>query len=134
MRSEKILIKLLRDLVNLLSDEAASNPNFAARLDDVLRGLLPSKAEKLAKHRSPSPKELPDIHREWNQRGETEFFFWLRDQPIALLRGIVRAHDFDPNHRTSKWKESEKLAKFITDRLCARMARGSSFMDRGNTK
>ncbi len=132
MRNEKALIKLLRGLVDLLADEAGRNPDFAARLDDVLTG-LPAGSAKPTKQRATPPAELPDIHAEWNQRSETEFRLWLRDQPIPVLRALVRTHDFDPTRRTTKWKETEKLADFIADGLKARLARGSSFLGRGTT-
>lgn len=133
MRNEKALIRLLRGLVDLLADEAGSNPDFAVRLDDVLHE-LPAKVAKPAKQRAMPPAELPDVHSEWNQRGETEFRLWLRDQPIPVLRALIRTHNFDPTRRTSKWKEPEKLSGFIADSLRARMARGSSFLGRGITE
>ncbi len=130
MRNEKALIKLLRGMVDILADEAARNPDFAARLDDVLTD-LPKESAKPAKQRATPPAELPDIHAEWNQRNETDFRLWLRDQPMSVLRALVRTHDFDPTRRTTKWKEAEKLADFIADGLKARLARGSSFLERG---
>lgn len=133
MRNEKALIKLLRGLVDLLADEAGRNPDFAARLDDVLTGLSPE-AGKPAKQRTTPPAEVPDVHAEWNRRSETDFRLWLRDQPIPVLRALVRTHDFDPTRRTAKWKEAEKLADFIADGLKARLARGSSFLGRGNAE
>jgi len=130
MRNEKALIKLLRGLVDILADEAARNPDFAARLDDVLTG-LPKESVKPARQSATQPAELPDIHAEWNQHNETDFRLWLRDQPMSVLRALVRTHDFDPTRRTTKWKEAEKLADFIADGLKARLARGSSFLGRG---
>lgn len=130
MRNEKALIKLLRGLVDILADEAARNPDFAERLDDVLAGLS-KEAAKSGKHRPTLPAELPDIHAEWNQHNETDFRLWLRDQPMSVLRALVRTHDFDATRRTTKWKEAEKLADFIADGLKARLARGSSFLGRG---
>ena len=132
MRNEKALIKLLRGLVDLLADEAGRNPDFAARLDDVLTS-LPAGSAKPPNQRATPPAELPDIHAEWNQRSETDFRLWLRDQPMPVLRALVRTHDFDPTRRTTKWKEAEKLADFIADGLKARLARGSSFLGRGTT-
>lgn len=130
MRNEKALIKLLRGLVDLLADEAARNPDFAARLDDVMTDLPKGSAKPTKQHATPLA-EVPDIHAEWNQRSETDFRLWLRDQPMSVLRALVRTHDFDPTRRTSKWKEAEKLADFIADGLKARLARGSSFLGRG---
>jgi hypothetical protein len=131
MRNEKALIKLLRGLVDLLADEAGRNPDFAARLDVVLTG-LPAETGKPTKQRAVPLSELPDVHAEWNRRGETDFRLWLRDQPVATLRALIRAHDFDSTHRTAKWKEAEKLAEFVADGLKARLARGSSFLGRGD--
>lgn len=130
MRNEKALIKLLRGLVDLLAEEAARNSNFAARLDDVLTGLQKESATP-SKQRTTLPTELPDIHVEWNQRNETDFRLWLRDQPMPVLRALVRTHDLDPTRRTTKWKEAEKIANFIAEGLKARLARGSSFLGRG---
>lgn len=131
MRNEKALISLMRGLVELLSEEANRNPVFAARLDAVLQA-LPSRAGKRSNQRSSVPSELPDIHAEWNRRDEIDFKMWLCDQPTAVLRALIRKHDFDPARRTSKWKDVEKLAGFIAEGLRARMARGSSFLGRGS--
>lgn len=133
MRNEKALINLLRGLVELLADEAERNPEFSSRLETILHG-LPEKKSKPPKQRISPPRELPDIHAEWNQRGETNFAVWLRDQPIPVLRELIRTQDFDPTRRTVKWKEAEKLAGFIADSLRARLARGSSFLGRDNSK
>lgn len=130
MRNEKALIKLLRSLVDLLGQEAARNPDFADRLDAVLHG-LPMDRPKLAPSKDVSAVDLPDIHGELATRGETDFRLWLRDLPLATLRAIIRAQDFDSTRRTVKWKEPEKLADFITENLRARMAKGSSFIGRG---
>ncbi|PXF60168.1 MAG: hypothetical protein C4B58_01365 [Deltaproteobacteria bacterium] len=61
---------------------------------------------------------------------QTDFRLWLRDQPIPVLRAIIRTEDFDATRRTAKWKEAEKLAEFIADRLRDRKARGSAFIGR----
>lgn len=129
MRDEKALIKMLRGLVNLLADESRRNPEFAARLDEVLRA-LPTKTQRPARQRVIPPEDLPDAHVEWQRRGEVDFRLWLRDQPLPVLRALVRTHDLDPTGRTGKWKEAQKLAEYIADSLRARLARGSSFLGR----
>jgi hypothetical protein len=73
---------------------------------------------------------LPDIHAEWNARGDANFRLWLRDQPMPVLRAVIRAQDFDPTRRTAKWKEVQKLADFIADNLRARLSRGAAFIRR----
>jgi hypothetical protein len=131
MRKEKDLIKLLRGLVGLLSDEVMRNPEFAARLDALLEPIPGGRrSAKSADARKPSV-EAPDIYTEWSARGATDFSLWLRDQPIGVLRAIVRQHDMDAARRTAKWKETEKLAAFVAEHVAARVARGASFMRKG---
>ncbi len=132
MRKEKALIDLLRGLVDLLSEEAARNPEFSSKLDTLLSELPERKAIPKRAPKTPLPEHLPDIHAEWIARDETDFRLWLRDQPIPVLRAVIRNEDLDATRRTSKWKESEKLADFIADCLRARQSRGSAFIGRGD--
>lgn len=128
MRNEKILITLMRKIVNLLSEECNRNPEFADRLAILLSNMPKGKAPDKKAGIQQSPEQLPDIHAEWKVRGETNFRLWIRDRPISLLRAIIRAQDFDPTRRTSKWKEVEKLADFIADNLRARLSKGAAFI------
>src|SRR5262245_56572694 len=128
MRKEKALVALLRDLVGLLADEAARNPEFSARIEQLLEA-IPD--HRTAKQRKASPKRheaTPDVHAEWSARGETGFRLWLRDQPIPTIRAVIRAQDLDPTRRTVKWKDAEKLAGFVADSLRARLSRRSAFI------
>ena len=130
MRHEKALISLLRGLVTLISDETKQNPLFAERLDSLLAELPsgPDGRKPKASQKQKKDVVLPDIHDEWTSRGEDEFRLWLREQPIEVLRGIIRSQDFDATRRTAKWKDNEKLAHFIADAHKARIQRGSSFI------
>lgn len=130
MRKEKALIAFLTDLVALLAEEAARNPVFAARLDQLLAE-TPERETAMRKPRTAQVALPPDLHGELQARGEQEFRHWLREQPADVLRASIRAHDLDPSRRTGKWKEAEKLADFIADALQARLARGSAFLGRG---
>ncbi len=130
MRKEKALITLLRGVVELLAEESASNPEFAKKIEILLLEL----PDRLVTHKKPITENpvidlnLPDIHAEWNSRGEIEFKLWLKDQPLNILRALIRSQDLDPTHRTSKWKEPEKLAAYLAEGLRARLARGSAFI------
>jgi hypothetical protein len=134
MRKEKALIGLLRGLVDLLAEESARNVEFASKLDTLLSELPGRKATPNRSTTLPPPERLPDVHAECNTRGETDFRLWLRDQPIAVLRAIIRSEDLDATRRTAKWKEAEKLAEFIADSLRARQSRGSAFIGRSTKK
>ncbi|MCK5231912.1 MAG: hypothetical protein KAR13_16690 [Desulfobulbaceae bacterium] len=130
MRKEKELIGMLRGLVKLLADESAQNQEFAHKLEILLSELPEKKIRPKKTNPKPSRKKLPDIHAELNVRGDTDFRLWLRDQPVSVLRSLIRAEDFDATRRTTKWKEAEKLADYIADRLRDRQSRGSAFIGR----
>lgn len=130
MRKEKELTALLRGLVDLISDEAGSNPQFAKKLDELLNPLPNRRQTSRTLQFAKDAIELPDIHQEWDMRGEAEFRLWLRDQPIPILRRLIRQHDLDAARRTDKWQESEKLSAHIADQIKARLARGASFVKR----
>jgi hypothetical protein len=131
MRKEKALIGLLRSLVDLLTEESARNPEFSSKLESLLSDLPEKKTSAKRPAKTAPPEHLPDIHEEWNARGEIDFRLWLRDKPVSVLRAVVRAEDLDATRRTAKWKEAEKLADFIADSLRARQSRGSAFIGRG---
>ena len=133
MRNKSSLARLLRGLVNLLAEESGNNPEFAKKLDQLLEPLAVKRTSTSAGSRKASPlPPLPDIYGERERLGEKEFEFWLRDQPISILHALIRKHDFDGARRTEKWKDKEKLAGFIAERLQNRLDRGSAFL-RGNT-
>lgn len=128
MRRYKDLLKMLDGLVTLLAEETDRNPRFGDRLDALLAPLPSRKPAAAHQKRKCAPQNLPDIHAEFNSRGESEFRLWLRGQPIPTLRALVRVHDLDAARRTGKWKEPEKLADFITDQVRSRLSRGSAFL------
>ena len=132
MRKEKVLIELLRGLVKLLGEEADRNPGFADQLDALLSPIPSSKTPR-RRVRKPEPQNVPDIHAEFTSRGEPEFCLWLRNQPIGILRALIRVHDLDATRRTAKWKDPEKLSAFITDQIRSRLARGSGFLTPGDS-
>lgn len=121
-------------MVDLLAEESARNPEFAHKIDSLLSDLPELKVtpKKASAASMSSNEHLPDIHAEWNSRGESEFRLWLRDQPLAVLRALIRSQDFDPTRRTTKWKETEKIAAFIADGLRARLARGAAFIGKSD--
>jgi hypothetical protein len=133
MRKEKELMTLLRGLVDLLADEAGRNPAFADKLEHLLTAVPARREAAKREPRKSTSAKLPDLHAEHVARGEADFLLWLRELPVTILRSLIRANDFDPTRRTSKWKEAEKLATFIVDSLRARMTRGSAFMSKGQT-
>jgi hypothetical protein len=151
MRKDKglnALSTLLHGIADLLADESARNPEFAARVEQLLTRVatsvfsIPSLKSVLDKYAlseraaiahasAPSPEAVVDIYAQWAEFGESKFRAWLRHVPVPGLRSLIRTHGFDPARRTTRWNDVDKLADFIADALRARLARGAAFMDRG---
>ena len=132
MRKEKILIKILRDIADLLNEESARNPQFASQLELIISEITRKDEPQKRPSKAKLNEQIPDIHSEWSSKGEMEFRLWLRDQPVVILKSIIRLQDFDPTHKTTRWKEAEKLSDFITNGLLARLSKGSAFISKPN--
>ena len=131
MQDKTTLTKLLRGLVDLIAEEAEHNPDFAERLDKLLAPLSAKKApRKTTSRKARAEPEVPDVYREQEKQGE-EFHYWLRTLQVSVLHAIIRKHDLDSARRTMKWNDTEKLARFIADKLRSRLGRGASFVRRG---
>ena len=103
MQPTKKLTAVLRDLVALLEAESARNPAFAQSLHDVLAG-LPSRAGKVSA--SPASRNLPlapDVFAALQEKGETEFRFWVRALDVPTLKSIIKANGFDPAKASQRW-------------------------------
>lgn len=134
MRKEKALVVLLRDLADLLADEAARNPDFGTRIEQVIEAIPDRRRTTQRKANTKRRAAAPDVHAELSARGENGFRLWLSDQPIPTIRAVIRAQDLDPTRRTAKWKDARKLASFVADGLRARLSRGSAFISAKSTR
>ena len=93
MRRESTVIRFARGLVDLIAEEAATKSDFAQRLEGLFNCQFERKPKEQKPVSSKEPMELPDIYAEWRARGETEFRLWLRDQPVSVLRMLIRRTD-----------------------------------------
>jgi len=57
----------------LLAEESARNPEFADKVESLLSDLPERRAKPAKPEKSIRPEQLPDIHAEWNARGDAEF-------------------------------------------------------------
>jgi hypothetical protein len=126
MQRAKTLTRILRQLAELVAEEAETNPAFAEKLDAVLAS-IPAGAPKTGKSKAPAI-QVPDVFAEYQARGDDEFRFWLRGLEVPTLRAIVKANGFDPGKQSVRWTEPEKFASLIADQLKAQLRRGSAFM------
>jgi hypothetical protein len=120
------LTPLLRSLVALLEDEAANNPQFAAKLDAVLNG-MPGRPKK-ARGPQLDPSTVPDVFAALDAKGETEFGFWLRTLDLPTLKAIIKLNGFDPGKASLRWKDADKLVGLAFTQALGRSTRGSAFL------
>jgi hypothetical protein len=125
MRENHLLIRILRGLTQLVTDEAAANPEFAKKLDHLLQD-IPQK--RSTREKTVADERLPDIFAAAREKEDRDMEIWLSEMDVPVLKAIVRKHDLDSSKRSRKWNEPEKFAKFITEQIRARMQRGSTFL------
>jgi len=130
MQPGQKLTRALRALVELVEDEAARNPAFAQRLEAIVADLPAGSAgKKPAKPKAPAEDiEVPDVLKVFQDKGETEFRFWMRDFDLPILKAIVKANGFDPGKIAQRWTEPDKFIALIAEQTAARLRRGSSFL------
>lgn len=127
MRKELSTSSMLGKIFEIIQDEMIRNPALERRIESALKAAYDELQVKERPKRTSTPI-VPDIYAEWNSRGPIEFQAWLQREPFDILKEIIRREDMDAARRAAKWKDSEKLAAFITDGLRARMTRGSAFL------
>lgn len=127
MQPTQKLSRLLRGLLALVNEEADRNPDFAARLAELLEE---SGNKERTTHAKPSATDdpVPDVFALYQDKGDEEFRFSLRAFDLATLKRIVRANGFDPGKTTRKWTDPDKYVALIADQTAARLRRGSSFL------
>ena len=129
MQPTKKLTVVLRDLVALLDDESARNPEFAARLDVVLAGLPDQRGKSRRSQKSLKlGADVLDVFAALQKQGETEFRFWLRSLDVPTLKAVIKANGFDPAKTSHRWAEPDKFVALVADQTAARLKRGYAFL------
>jgi hypothetical protein len=132
MRNEKNIFSIIKKFADVIADECKHNPGLSEKLEGLFTSDTKHQPVTKKKIHLEVPVELPEIYHEWNTRKDIEFKLWLTQQPIAVLKAIIREEQFDPTYKTSKWKETEKLGDFIIEKLRSRISKGGSFFNEKN--
>lgn len=128
MHSSQKLVTAFRNLIALVEEEAARNPTFAERLNDVVGSLPTGQSQRRPVKRSGPQAAPPDIFAAYQDKGDEEFRFWLRSMSLSVLKAIVKTNGFDPGKASQRWTEPDKFAALIVDQTVARLRRGSAFL------
>lgn len=126
MQPTKKLTPILRNLLLLIDEEAARNPEFAARLEDIMAELPARSARPPRPPRT--PVEIPDVFAALQDKGEVEFGFWVRTLDLVTLKAVIRANGFDPAKASQRWTDPDKFVALIVEQTVARLKRGSAFL------
>ncbi len=130
MQPGQKLTRALRALIELVEQEAERNPEFAHRLEAIVADLPSGASNKKAAKSKPADEapEVPDVLALFQEKGESEFRFCLRDFDLATLKAIVKSNGFDPGKNSQRWTEPDKFIALITEQTAARLRRGSTFL------
>lgn len=134
MKATKKITKALRALAKVLEEEAGKNPEFDAKIEDILEGLIGNTTNR----ENPSDQiptqgavsdELPDVFEELERLGPEEFAFSLRAYDTRILKAIVSSNGFDPEKKSARWTEPDKFIALIKQQMEARLRRGAAFLE-----
>lgn len=128
MQSTQKLIRFIRDLLGLVEEEARTNADFAARLEQIAPFTPTRVREKSERRTRKVPADAPDVFTALQTKGEAEFSFWLRSLDLGTLKLIVKANGFDPAKASQRWREPDKFVSLIATQTAARLRRGSGFL------
>ena len=124
MQPGQKLTRALRALVELVEEEAAQR--LEAAVADLPAG--PTNKKHAKTKASAEDIDVPDVLKTFQDKGESEFRFWLRDFDLATLKAIVKANGFDPGKNSQRWTEPDKFIALIAEQTAARLRRGSTFL------
>lgn len=130
------LKRTLTALVNAILDEAASNPEFYARMEAALNAGKPPqrparpKAEKRGQdekrkggRRTPAVLDPVEI----GKQGEDELRLSLNKLDLEKLLDIVAEYGMDPGKLVMKWKDRERVIDRIVEVALSRATKGDAF-------
>lgn len=123
MLSKSEFRKVMHRLVDVICDEAESNPRLAERLQAALG--LTSEDTK----RAPKRQAALDPFAVLEEHGVSGLRRQLDDIDLNDLKAIVRLHRLDPSRLSDKWKTRDRFIDLIVERVDARAKQGSAFRD-----
>jgi len=128
------LRRVAHALVDVVCEEFIRNPEFADRLESVLRDVYAdtlSTEDRPTRPKKPKKQQLVDPFQVLSDRGALGLRAFLQAVSIQDLKGIVRAHRLDPSRLSDKWRSQERLVDFVTERVESRARQGDVFRQYG---
>lgn len=123
----------LARVFHVILDEAAQNPAFASRLEEILGASEPARRARRAtsagprqtrrRRRSPAVLDPISAFRE----GEDVLRGRLGELNLEQLRDIIAEYGMDPDKLAMKWKSPDRLVERIVEVARGRATKGDAF-------
>jgi hypothetical protein len=121
------LKNMLNDLVRVVADEAARNPEFAGQVEEAL-GIKEKPAKQTgsrsANRRPPAVLDPVELARE----GEAALRARLSGLNLEQLKDIVADCGMDPGKLVLKWKTPDRVIDKIVEVSLGRVKKGEGFL------
>lgn len=134
---DKNTVKMLKQLVDAVIEEAAQNDGFAQKLEQILRGEAAASKEKnigqkAAGAERPSNRRAPAVLDPISLISEDERLLVEKLQGLTdkQLKDIIADYGMDPSKLAMKWKNRERLINHIVDAARRRAAKGDAFREK----
>ena len=131
MKTKSVLYALYR----VVSQEAELNPDFDARLREVLRLDGESQGVRVVSRgastlrRSSRDKAVLDPVATVRERGEDELRKQLATLTVEQLKDIISEYSMDQDKLAMKWKSFQRLTDRIVEISHSRSRKGDAFRD-----
>lgn len=133
------VVDRLRDLFEVVAEEAEANPKFARRLETALRGTARPQPKRGAS-RGNSPTKVKEVRGRTHRRSPAKVDpFQLRERGTDVLRealermdleslkDVVAEFGMDTKNLAMKWRQPDRLVDLILSTVESRIRRGNAF-------
>ncbi len=112
---KKDYVRFLR----MIADEIEANKDFAQTI-----------SERLSSTNIVKQKVVINLNpfKVYSEKGEVGLFNSLNQLDLEHLKQVIGEHRLDPSQLSRKWRNKERLIKFIVERIASRSQHGDVFM------
>lgn len=125
----KIQTSRVSSILKKISNLLESDPEFPNQMETWLKNYeKQTTKQKIVKD---SKDSLVDVFDIYSKGGESGLRNLLGRMDYEGLRRIIMQSNLDQTKLSHKWKDRDRLTKFIMERVISRASKGKSFMSYG---
>lgn len=119
--------EILRRIFNAVIEEAENNPEFSAKIDQILSPQVHAKKQMPAKRPS-NRRDMPVLNPvDCINDGEDSLREKLQTLTDKQLKDIIAYHGMDQKKQAMKWKNRDRLIDLIIEEAQQIASRGNAF-------